>query len=154
MLHVEIKDQECKYKMSVNGEENQILISEEERDLGVMFDNAHSFHPRIYNCINNANKMLIQRPFSYLDITCKLYQSSIKPQLDHLWLDHANTVWYPAPKRLSIIIQRVQRRATKLVKECYSMAYLEILQYFIYIPCRVGEGIKYRPIKCTIDKST
>jgi len=128
VLHLGRQNPECKYYMKVNGEDKQILISEEERDLGVTFDKSLSFDPHIQNSINKANKMIgiIKRTFSYLDkdIFGKLYKAMVRP-----YLEYANTVWYPALKRQSIIIEKVQRRATKLVKDCYCMSYEERLKY-------------------------
>ena len=44
-------------------------------------------------------------------------------------LEYANSIWCPHLKRQSKQIENVQRRATKLLKECKSMSYNERLNY-------------------------
>ena len=63
---------------------------------------------------------IIKRTFSYLDkdIFCKLYKAMVRPHLEY-----TNAVRYLALKRQSITIERLQRRATEFVKECFSMPY-------------------------------
>ena len=44
-------------------------------------------------------------------------------------LEYGNVIWYPQFKRQSVAIERVQRRATKLLPECRGMTYEERLNY-------------------------
>jgi hypothetical protein len=44
-------------------------------------------------------------------------------------LEYANCVWYPQLKRQSVSIEQIQRRATKLTKECTDMNYSTRLKY-------------------------
>jgi transposase len=44
-------------------------------------------------------------------------------------LEYGNVIWYPHLKRQSIAVERVQRRAIKLIKECRNMSYSERLKY-------------------------
>ena len=69
---------------------------------------------------------LIKRTFSYLtkDIFLKLYKALVRPHLEY-----GNIVWNPFLKRQSIAIERVQRRATRLLKECQGLTYAERLKY-------------------------
>ena len=129
VLHVGKNNKNSDYTLSTeNGENIQITVTQEERDLGVVFDQALSFDTHIHNSVNKANKMLglIKRTFCYLDkdTFCKLYKALVRPHLEY-----ANTVWYPMLKRQSIVIERVQRRATKLVKKCSKLSYAERLNY-------------------------
>ena len=93
-----------------------------------MFDTSLSFDAHIHNVVNRANQMLgiIKRCFSFLnrDIFLKLYKAFVRPHLEY-----ANVIWNPYLKRQSIMIERVQRRATKLLFECRNMFYRERLQY-------------------------
>ena len=77
---------------------------------------------------NKANQMigLIKRSFDYLDkdVFLKLYKALIRPHLEY-----GNIIWHPHLKRQSAAIEKVQRRATKLLKCCKQMSYLERLQY-------------------------
>ena len=69
---------------------------------------------------------LIKRTFSYLNkhILLKLYKSLVRPHLEY-----GNIIWHPLFKKQSIAIERVQRRATSLLKECKNMSYMERLKY-------------------------
>ena len=69
---------------------------------------------------------LIKRTFSYLnkEIFIKLYKSLVRPHLEY-----GNIIWHPIFKKQSISIEKVQRRATKLLKECNNMTYKERLKY-------------------------
>ena len=100
----------------------------EEKDLGVTFDSKLSFDQHIQTIVSKANQMLglIKRTFSYIDkdMFCKLYKALVRPHLEY-----ANIIWHPHLKRQSVKIEKVQRRATKLVKECENMSYDERLHY-------------------------
>jgi len=54
----------------------------------------------------------------------KLYIAFIRPHVEY-----ANTVWCPYLIRQSQAIERIQRRATKLLKECKDMTYGDRLKY-------------------------
>ena len=53
-----------------------------------------------------------------------LYKALVRPHLEY-----ANVIWFPGLKRQSVAIEKVQRRATKLLSECKSMSYKERLSY-------------------------
>ena len=44
-------------------------------------------------------------------------------------MEYGNLLWYPTLKRQSVSIERVQRRATRLVGECEGMTYTERLNF-------------------------
>ena len=69
---------------------------------------------------------LIKRTFTYLnkDILLKLYKSLVRPHLEY-----GNIIWYPVLKRQSKAVEKVQRRATKLLRECKNMTYDQRLKY-------------------------
>jgi hypothetical protein len=116
------------YTMKLGDSNIDLKKCEEEKDLGVTFDRNLSFDPHIQNSINKANKMIgvIKRTFLYLDrdTFIKLYKALVRPHVEY-----GNVVWHPYLKRQSIAIERVQRRATKLLKECRGMSYSERLKY-------------------------
>ena len=97
--------------------------------MGFIFCELLSFDIHIQKCISKANQMigLVKRTFSFLnrDIFLKLYKGLIRPHLEY-----GNLIWNPHLKRQSVAVERVQRRATKILKECQSMTYAERLQYF------------------------
>ena len=63
--------------------------------------------------------------FKSKSIFLKLYKALVRSHLEY-----GNVIWSPYLKRQSnILIERVQRRATKLVPECRDMNYTERLKY-------------------------
>ena len=128
VLHIGNNHINCKYFMVLNNIMEEIKIVKEERDLGVVFDGSLSFDSHIHKIVCKANQMLgiIKRAFDFLDkeIFLKLYKSFVRPHLEY-----ANTVWCPYLKRQSVLIEKVQRRATKLLKECQNLSYAERLKY-------------------------
>ena len=95
------------------------------------------FDAHIQNCISKANRILgiIKRSFSYLDkeLFLLIYKSMVRPHLEY-----ANSIWSPKLKRQSAAIERVQRRATKLLYEIREWSYERRLK-FLNLP-----SLKYR----------
>ena len=114
VLHIGKNNPELDYKMKLGDTHVDIMKCENEKDLGVTFDKCLSFDVHITNAISKANKMLglVKRSFSYLDhsIFLMLYKALIRPHLEY-----GNLIWYPYLKRQSAAIEKVQRRATKLL---------------------------------------
>ena len=67
-------------------------------------------------CTSKANQMIgiIKRTFINIDKESftKLYKAIIRPHLEY-----GNLVWHPNYKYQSVEIEKIQRRATKLVKK-------------------------------------
>ena len=128
VMHIGKNNQNNNYYMKIGVESKLIITSTEEKDLGVIFDTTLSFDPHMENCINKANRMigLIKRTFVFInkDIFIKLYKALVRPHLEY-----GNIIWSPLLKRQSIAIERVQRRATKILVECKDMSYCERLLY-------------------------
>ena len=114
--------------MMVNEVVEKLNVCDIEKDLGVTFDSKMSFDPHIQRIVSKANQMIgiIKRTFTFLDkITfLKLYKAFVRPHVEY-----ANVVWSPHLKRQSQTIEKVQRRATKLIKECRNMSYEERLRH-------------------------
>ena len=115
ILHIGKNNQEIDYKMKLS-EDNYDNVGkcEEEKDLGVIFDKYLSFDAHIQNSINKANSMIgiIRRTFTFIDgeIFTNLYKSLARPHLEY-----GNIAWFPQLKRQSVAIEKVQRKATKLI---------------------------------------
>ena len=109
----------------------------EEKDLGVTFDSSLKFDKHINNIVTKANQTLgiIKRNFQFMDkeIFLKLYKALIRPVLEY-----GQTVWYPHLKRQQLLLEKVQRRATKIVKSIAHLPYHERLVY-LNLP-----SLKYR----------
>ena len=116
------------YSMKSDGNNVKLKSVKEEKDLGVTFDCKLSFDPHIQGIIGKANQTLglVKRSFTYLDkdVFLKLYKAFIRPHLEY-----ANAVWNPFLKRQSIQIEKIQRRATKGLKDCKDLSYAERLKY-------------------------
>ena len=74
-----------------------------------------------------CNKMLgiMKRTFSYMDkeVLVTLYKTIIRPILEY-----GNVIWHPMFKRQSIALEKVQRRATRLVPELKDLEYSDRLR--------------------------
>lgn len=99
-----------------------------EKDLGVTFDASLKFTLHIRNMVSKANSRLglFKRNFSNLsrDVFLPLYKSLVRPLLEYCCI-----IWYPLLKTDSIEIEKVQRRATKLVPEVSHLCYAERLRF-------------------------
>lgn len=127
VLHVGKTNPKHKYNMTLDNVVYEITSCGEEKDLGVIFDNMLLFDSHIQSSINKANRMLglIKRTFDFLDkeMFCKLYKALVRPHLEY-----ANVIWCPFLKRQSISIEKVQRRATKLLKHLSDKTYSDRLK--------------------------
>ena len=128
VMHAGKKNPEHNYKMKIEGKDDVIILEcEEEKDLGVTFDKSLKFDVHIQNCISKANKVLgiIKRSFTYLDteIFIRLYKSLVRPILEY-----GNVIWYPYLKRQSVAIEKVQRRATKMLPSLRDFSYEDRLK--------------------------
>jgi len=128
VMHIGKRNPEYEYEMKVSNGEQKINVCESEKDLGVTFDRQFSFDPHIQRVVGKANQMLgiIKRAFTFLDkeTFIKLYKAFVRPHLEY-----ANVIWCPFLKRQSKLIESVQRRATKILRECQQMSYSERLHY-------------------------
>lgn len=99
----------------------------EEKDLGVTIDDKLKFSQHVQNKVNIANKVLGCLPHTFKNMTKEilslLYKAMVRPHLEF-----ATTVWSPHLKYDQDLIERVQRRATKLVPELRDLPYSQRLQ--------------------------
>ena len=99
----------------------------EEKDLGVTFDRNLTFQPHIGNIISKANSRvgIIKRTFNKLnEENFKiLYKSLVRPILEY-----CTPIWFPLNKREAEEIEKVQRRATKLVSTIRNKTYEDRIQ--------------------------
>ena len=82
----------------------------------MIFDENLLFDSHIQSIINKLNQMIgiIRRIFTYLNrsIFLHLYKALVRPQREY-----GHEIWFPRLKRQSVAIEKVQRRATKLLSE-------------------------------------
>ena len=128
VMHIGKKNPRQEYYMKIENEKQKLETCTEEKDLGITFDENLRFDIHIDNITKKANQMLgiIRRTFTFMNkvIFSKLYKSLVRSHLEY-----GNVIWNPYLKRQSIQIERVQRRATKLVPECKEMSYGNRLRY-------------------------
>ena len=94
---------------------NQMLEeSGEERDLGVIIDELLKFHRYAAAAVKKANTVLgiIKKSFITLDTQTLplLYKSMVRPHLEY-----GNVIWGPHYKGDQVMVEKVQKRATKLI---------------------------------------
>ena len=116
--------------MNKNNEPCQLERTSVEKDLGVHIDDKLSFQQHIVNQVNKANRALgaLKHTFKYIDKHSfkYLYKSLIRPHLEY-----ASVAWFARFKYSEDMIERVQRRATKIVPELKHLSYstrLEVLE--------------------------
>ena len=127
-MHLGKNNPKANYSMKAADGTNHILEETElEKDLGVQVDNQLKFSQHVQTKVNKANKVLgcLKHTFKYMnkDIFLMLYKSLVRPHLEY-----ASCVWSPHLKRDKDAIERVQRRATKLVPELKDLPYPSRLQ--------------------------
>ena len=95
-----------------------------EKYLGIYIDNKLKFHDHAAHAVNKGNKMLglIKNTFSCLDEETipKLYKALVRPHLEY-----GNVIWHPRFEMDKIAVEKVQRRATKLVPELKHLPYMK-----------------------------
>jgi len=109
-------------------------------DLGVVVDSELKFEDHVHDKINLASKMLgiINRNFKNLDKATfiLLYKSLVRSHLEF-----AHSVWCPYKKGVIYEIEKIQKRATKMVQDCKGKNYKERLQ-FLNLPT-----LKFRRVR-------
>ena len=127
VLHLGKNNPHQKYHMTKsNGTAHTLESTELEKDLGIFTDTKLSFTNHIQNKINAANKVLgfIKHSFKHIDkdMFLLLYKSLVRPHLEY-----GSCMWNPHLKYNADAIERVQRRATRLVPGLSDFNYEERL---------------------------
>ena len=122
-LHIGRKNKRYWYEM--NG--TKLKQVTEEKDLGILIDDELKFHKQSASATKKANATLglLKKSFTLLDKKTLplLYKSLIRPHLEY-----GNIVWGPHYAEDIKSIEKVQRRATKLVPELKNLSYEERLR--------------------------
>ena len=110
------------------------------KDLGVTFQSSLTFVDHIYEIIKKCFSLLgiISRNFKDLtkDSFILIYKALVRSRLEY-----AVSVWSPWKKKDIEAIERVQKRATKMVKACKGLKYEDRLR-ILKLPC-----LKYRRLR-------
>ena len=124
VMHLGMRNKGSKYE--IGGKECAEV--EEEKDLGVIFDKTFKVGNQCLKAAKKGNQILgmIGRTF-----TCKskkvmlsLYKSLVRPHLEY-----NIQVWRPHLIKDREVLEKVQRRATRMVPNCKGMKYEERLKF-------------------------
>ena len=119
-LHIGGKNNHHLYTMN-DQELDQVT---EEKDLGIIIDENFKFYKHTAAAAKKANFILglIKRSFASLDsnILPLLYKALVRPHLEY-----GNLIWGPHFKGDQIKLEKIQRRATKLVPGIKDLTYEE-----------------------------
>lgn len=103
-----------------------IKNSDKEKDLGVVIDRSGKVSEQCRLAAAAANKTLgmIKRSIYSRNrvVILNLYKSLVRPKLEY-----CIQVWSPYLKKDIDILEKVQRRATKLISECQGLSYVDRL---------------------------
>lgn len=127
-LHLGSNNPHSQYHMpKSDGSTHTLQAVTSEKDLGVTIDDKLKFSDHVNSAVSKANRVLgaLRHSFKYMNSTIllKLYKSMVRPHLEY-----ASCVWSPHLKKDMDAIERVQRRATKLVPELRDLPYAERLR--------------------------
>ena len=96
--------------------------SDQERDLGVIIDKSGKCTAQCVMAVKKANMILgmIKRNISCKtkDIIVRLYKALVRPKLEY-----CVQAWSPYLKSDKDMLERVQKRATKLIEEFKGLNY-------------------------------
>ena len=122
----------------ING--SVITPTESVKDLGIIVDPSLKFHIHTSTVTARANRMLalINKLFEYLstNMLLQLHKSFVRPILEY-----GNAVWGPMFVLDQQSVEKIQRRATKLVREIRDLSYVDIL-HILNLP-----SLKYRRVR-------
>jgi len=120
-------DKNNTYSIIENNKPVTLQYSSQCKDLGVLIDEKLNFRDHIHEKINKAYSMLgiIKRNFKYLNIQCftLLYKSMVRSHLDY-----CSSVWNPYHKGDIEALEKVQKRATKILPEMKHLSYCDRLR--------------------------
>ena len=114
---------EYKYKLGLQS----LKHVAETKDLGVIVDSELKFKTHIAKVVNKANSLMgtIRRSFRYLDHQNfkLLYCAQIRSNLEY-----ANAFWHPYRKRDIVLLESVQKKATKYLPGMQNLSYEQRLR--------------------------
>ena len=109
---------------NLNGTPIEIVTS--HKDLGILFDDKLKFHLHSTDITSKANRILgiIKRSFEFLDsnMITRLFKSLVRPILEY-----GNCIWGPHFILDQTKIEKIQRRATRLIPSLSQMSYVDCL---------------------------
>eukprot|EP00057_Strongylocentrotus_purpuratus_P009185 XP_011663659.1 PREDICTED: RNA-directed DNA polymerase from mobile element jockey-like [Strongylocentrotus purpuratus] len=127
VMHYGNQDETRPYSMRDGTTRANMEVRKEEKDLGVTFDPTLKFSKHVGKVANKANRIvgLIRRTFAHMDedMFCLLHKTLVRPHLEY-----ANCVWNPFLRQDITKLEKVQRRATKMVPSIKDLPYVTRLE--------------------------
>ena len=122
-LHIGKNNSRHRYVMDIQ----ELEQVREEKDLGVLVDDELKFHRQTAAAVKKANAVLgmLKKSFVLFDevTLLLLYKSLVRPHLEY-----GNVTWGPFYHGDIKAVERIQRRATKLVPQIRNLSYEEGLK--------------------------
>ena len=128
VLHLGKNNKKAEYYIhNADGSRHKLEATELEKDLGVHTDNQLKFTAHCENKINIANKTLryIKHTFKFIDedMFMLLFKALVRPHLEY-----SSCIWSPYLKYNIDAVERVQRRATKMIPSLQELSYTQRLE--------------------------
>ena len=127
VMHIGANNPKIDYTMSKGNAQHTLEKVQTEKDLGIHLDERLKFSEHINTKINKANQILgcLRHTFKHMtkDVFNLLYKSMVRPHLEY-----GSCIWSPHLKKDIDAIERVQRRATRLVPEIRNLSYNDRLR--------------------------
>jgi len=124
VIHVGRKNNLAQY--TLNGK--ILKTASNDRDLGVTIDKTLKFSEQCNSVVNSANSTLgmIRRTINCKskDIIVSLYKALVRPKLEY-----CVQAWRPYLRKDIDKLEKVQRRATKMIEGCGKMSYEDRLKF-------------------------
>ena len=106
---------------------SQLQRAQDQRDLGVTISADLKWEKHITSIVKRANSLIYLSKIAFLNASpqmiLKLYKTYIRPKLEY-----AQSVWNPYYKKDKDLIEKVQRRVTKMPHELREDSYLDRLR--------------------------
>ena len=123
VLHLGRRNPNCSY--AIGGTELETV--QVEKDLGIQIDQDLKFRKHAATVVAKAFQILavIRRSFALMDVRTlpTLFKSLVRPHLEY-----GNLVWGPFNRADQRLVERVQRRATRMVQSLRHLPYEERLR--------------------------
>ena len=123
VMHIGAKNQNFTYRLMGS----ELSVTAQERDLGVLVDNSMKVSTQCAAAIRKANSMLgvIKKGVENrtANIIMPLYKSMVRPHLEY-----CVQFWSPHLKKDIVELEKVQKRATKMITGLGHLSYEERLQ--------------------------
>lgn len=122
VLHLGCRNVRNNYTFDSNDGMMKLMVTDTEKDLGILIDSQLDFGVHINHIVNKANNLLglIKRSFVIRDrqSLLLLYKSTVRPVLEY-----GSAIWSPWKRKYIDSIEQIQRRFTKLIQGTKGLTY-------------------------------